>query len=100
MSKKSAESLFNKMYGATKDALNEMKRPLEEKNLRRKFQAQCDATEMLKIEAEQAISASLENLKSYDLVGVLKHKQTIADCEKTIAFIKAHYLEMFGEEMA
>lgn len=94
-----SKNLFDTLYAAGQDVIDAARKPLAERQLRRKFQTAYDNAATAKLEAEVRVQELQENLKSYSLESVLRYKQEIADQEFTMAAIATHYEEMFGEPL-
>lgn len=91
--------LFDALYAAGKDVIDAARKPLAERQLRRKFQTAYDNAATAKLEAEINIQKGQEDLSSYDLTKVIQLKESIKDAEYTMSAIADHYAEMFGESL-
>lgn len=94
-----AEKLFDKLYAAGQDVIDAARKPLAERQLKRKFQTAYDNVVTTKLESELAVQSALENMKDYNLQRVLEAKAAIKDADYTMEQIAAHYAEMFGESL-
>jgi hypothetical protein len=99
------KSLFERIYGATKEVLDLAKKPLVKSNLKRKFRSAYDAAESQKIDS----AAKLENLREElvksgdkdnkginDILAAKKLNSTLTAMQDDI---KAEYDLIFGETM-
>ncbi len=93
------ETMFSKLYSATKEAIDLMKKPLVERELKRKISRAVDTAKDKKIDAENGLAKLQEDIKNYDLNAYLQHRATIESADKTIAALTEHYKELFGEEL-
>lgn len=93
------QTLFERMYTATKESLDAAKKPFIERSLKRRFEAAWDDCENKKIDAQVAIQSLSESIKDYDLNGFLAKRQIVKDAVETQNAIVEHYKEMFGEDL-
>lgn len=98
--KATKKGLFQTLYGAGKEVLDGISKDLYARELKRQFEAAYDSAEGQRLKAEKMISQAQENLRNYDLAGIIRLKQTMRDADNTMAEIAEHYEEMFGESIA
>lgn len=99
MGNSSTGKLFDKLYAAGQDVIDAARKPLAERQLKRKFQTAYDTAATEKLESEVKVQTALEDMKAYDLNSVLMAKASIRDAEYTMTQIADHYAEMFGESL-
>ena len=92
--------LFEKFWNMTKEAAKELKKPLAERSLRRKFEAGADSCDDKSIEAENKMNRMLGDIENFDLNSWLKARQDKINATKTKAEIALGYEEMFGDKMS
>lgn len=93
-------SLFEKFWNITKEAAKELKKPLAERSLRRKFEASSDSCDDKIIEAENEMTKLLEDIEGFDMNKWLKVRQDKKNAIKTKEEIALGYEEMFGNKLA
>lgn len=93
------KGLFDKLYAASKEAVDALKKPLVRNQIKRKLEkAHDDATDKIN-EANIAIDKHREDFSNYDVNAVLKYKATITQCKNLQTEIKAEYEELFAKSM-
>lgn len=92
--------IFNKIYGASKEMLEALKKPQIERALKRKFESAYDDAEKMIVEKTFKITeVSSKDFERYDVNFVLDLRFEIDQLKDQQEKIKAEYLFMFGTEM-
>lgn len=99
MNKTTIEGLFDRLYGAGKEALDAMKKPLEKRKLSRKFKAAYDDTITKIQEAEENLQKTYEKLGDMSITELVKASQAIKDAREVQEIVKEEYLKLFGKEL-
>lgn len=88
-----------KLYGATKETIETLKKPTVIKSMKRKFEsAYDDATNQI-VDCEAKIASSREKMKELDLNEIIQATMDIKTLKEQQDILKAEYLEAFSEEM-
>jgi NACalpha-BTF3-like transcription factor len=90
--------LFTKMYGASKELVEEAKRPLVKNKMVRMYAAAKDSAESQKIDAEENIRVERMKFNNMDINAILRYKATIVSADETIKAIEEEAKIMFEEE--
>jgi len=93
------KGLFEKLYGAGKEVLDAINKPLVRKALKRKLASAFDDTIKRIATSEKELSKLRADFENYDVNAILKHRQEINDCLLIQADLKAEYKELFDAEM-
>jgi hypothetical protein len=91
--------LFDKLYSATKEAIDTMKKPIVESRTKRKLASAFDSAEEQRLDAEHQLSELRQNFDSYDVNEILAQKAKVAAAEVTKKAVSEEHFEMFGEEL-
>ena len=92
-------SLFEKFYAAAEDIKKMAKKPIEERRLKRKFEAAYDDAENQKIDAEKELEESRMNISDYDINKIVEKARLMEELDAAQELIKKEYKEMFGEDL-
>ncbi len=93
------EGLFDKLYSASKEAFDLMKKPIVKNKLKQKLKAAFYDAQLKIGEASLAINKTRESFDGYDINKVLEQRQIIVLAEQHQKNIQAEYLELFGVAM-
>jgi len=91
--------LFDELYGATKEAIQNSKKPIIKRKLQRKFKAAYDSACSQIIDAEAELDKVRRNFDDIDINNILELKDTKIAAEETKKAIAEEYQIMFNEEM-
>jgi len=91
------KGIFEKLYAASKEVLNEVKKPLVKNKIKRKLKAANDDAFSKIDDAESAISKIREDFENYDVNKVLQQRAIITQAKKLQDEIAAEYQELFAE---
>ena len=95
----SKQTLFDKLYSASKELVNELKKPLIKSQLERKFSSAYDSAEEQRIDAELKLQELRSNFKHFEINSILELKATMKSAEETKEALAAEYKEYFGKEL-
>jgi len=95
----SGEGLFEKLYGATTEAIKLLRKPLVKKALKRKLRASLDDASCKVIDATTKIEAERAKFDGMDVNLIVEQRLIIDRCEKVKEMIKAEYKELFAEDL-
>jgi hypothetical protein len=93
------EGLFEKLYGATTEAIKSLRKPLVKKALKRKLRAALDDASSKVIDATTKIDAERAIFDAMNVNVVVEQRLIIERCDKVKEMVKAEYKELFGEDM-
>jgi len=93
------ETFFERMYKASKEAVDLMKLPFVMKAAKRKVQAAYDSAAEQKIDAETKVNELCADVKNLNINEILKQKQIIKDAEVTATMVKELYKEFFDKDL-
>lgn len=93
------ESIFDKLYGATKEVLDAAKKPFVRKKYKRLMKAYYDETASRAIDCEGRIQKQREKFDCCDMNAVVEARLQAEKAKKIMEIVKTEYNEVFGEEM-
>jgi hypothetical protein len=93
------EGLFEKLYGATTEAVKALRKPLVRKALKRKLRTALDDASSKVIDATTKIDAERSKFDGMDVNLIVEQRLIIDRCEKVKEMVKAEYKELFAEDL-
>lgn len=98
MSKK--QSLFDKLVGASKEAIKGFKKPFVKRSIQRQFSAAWDQACTEKIDLDEKLFDLLKNADEtkFDISQGISLEEQYLKVERTKEAIKSLYFKIFGEE--
>jgi hypothetical protein len=91
--------LFDKLYAASKETLDELKKPQIKKSLQRKLCSAFDDAENKIIDADKALEAARGDFQNYDINRVIEQQFLVEKLRRQQTIIKAEYKVLFDVEM-
>lgn len=93
------KGLFELLYAASKQVLDEIKKPQIRNKIKRKLHSAYDDAEAKIGEASSKIQKCREDFENYNVNTILEQKAIITQLRKLQEEIKEEYSELFAKEM-
>ena len=91
------DSFFDKVYGASQEVKDALKKPFVEKKLKRTFESYIDAVEQKLLDAEGKLDKYRQNFENLDLNGLVNLLNEQKQYRVALEIVKEEYKVMFGE---
>lgn len=91
--------LFNDLYAAGKNVVDELKKPLVCSSLKRKYVSAFEDAESKKIDLKKKLSELTSNFDNHDINAILEASMEIETLAEEQEILKKVYKELFDKEM-
>lgn len=91
--------LFEKLYAAGKEVVDQLNKPFVRKALKRKLESAYDDACKKGSDAEAELNKERQNLTGYDVNKVLRLRETMCEADIIKTDLMEEYYTMFGVEM-
>lgn len=92
-------SIFDDLYGASKEAIEAAKKPFIRKAYKRLFDSAYGETMTRLFQAQERVDAERKKFDKCDMNIIVDQKLKIDRCKNICVLIKEEYKEVFGQEM-